>query len=182
MIWFSASAGERPRREGGRQLSAVAAWALGMLFVVVGVAVIFAAWRVGPSGSSQDDPPWLAAMAGAIFVLLGAAVINGFAIAGGASADGDLLPGTPLVVRAIQYLLGLGIVGLLTTLFGWVAFAPGQRTFRVSGLPIPGLAANETTGRIAFGVGAVLLGAFFVVLAVVGARRLLRARSLRADD
>jgi hypothetical protein len=120
------------------------------------------------------------ATAGAVFVLAGAAVINGFVIAGGATPDGDLLPGTPMRVRVAQYLLGLGIVGAMTAIFGWIAFGPGTRHFRVSGIPIPGL-AGETEGRIVFGAGAVLMGVFLVAMAVVGARRLLRARAAPAD-
>jgi hypothetical protein len=39
-----------------------------------------------------------------------------------------------------------------------------------------GLADGERAGRTAFGVATVVMGLFLVLLAVVGARRLLRAR------
>jgi drug/metabolite transporter (DMT)-like permease len=156
------------------QLSPTAGILIGALFAIVGAVVIVAAYR-GALVTEAGDPPWLAPAAGAVFILAGAAVINGFVIAGGATAGGDLPPGTPMSVRVVQYLLGLGIVGPMTLIFGWIAFGPGTRRFRVSGIPIPGL-DGETAGRIVFGVGAVLLGAFLVAMAVVGARRLLRAR------
>ena len=157
------------------QLSPVGATAIGLLFVAAGIAVIVAALRsttLGPDG----DPRWLAAAAGAVFVLAGAAVYNGFAVAGGAAPDGDLPPDTPFVVRVIQYLLGLGIVGLMTAIFGWIAFGPGKRSFRITGLAMLGLADGERAGRVAFGIGTVAMGLFLVLLAVIGARRLLRAR------
>jgi len=158
------------------QLSPLTATVIGLLFVVVGIVVIFAAFRTTALNPPDGDPRWLAAAAGAVFVLAGAAVYIGFAVAGGATPDGDLPPDTPFVLRVIQYLLGLGIVGLMTAIFGWIAFGPGTRSFRITGLGMLALADGERAGRIAFGIGAVVMGLVLVLLAAIGARRLLRAR------
>jgi len=155
--------------------SPLTATAIGVLFVTVGIAVIVAAFQSTALGPDAD-PRWLAAAAGAVFVLAGAAFYNGYAVAGGAAPDGDLPADTPFVVRAIQYLLGLGIVGLMTAIFGWIAFGPGKRSFRIIGPALLGLTDEEHVGRAAFGVGTVVMGLFLLLLAVIGARRLLRAR------
>jgi hypothetical protein len=154
--------------------SPLTATAIALLFGVVGIVVIVAALRT--VGRPDGDPRWLAVAAGVIFVLAGAAVYIGFAVAGGATPDGDLPPDTPFVLRVIQYLLGLGIAGLMTAIFGWIAFGPGTRSFRITGLGLLGLADGERAGRIAFGVGTVVMGLFLILLATIGARRLLRAR------
>ena len=156
------------------QPSPLTATAIAFLFAVVGIAVIVAAFRT--LGRPDGDPRWLAVAAGVIFVLAGAAVYIGFAVAGGATPDGDLPSGTPFVIRVIQYLLGLAMVSLMTTIFGWIAFGPGTRSFRITGLGMLGLADGEHAGRIAFGIGTVLMGLFLVLLAVIGAQRLLRMR------
>src|SRR5262245_29841278 len=156
------------------QPSPLTATAIGLLFVVVGIVVIVAAFRTTSLGPPDGDPRWLAAAAGAVFVLAGVAVHIGFAVAGGATVEGDLPRDTPFVLRVIQYLIGLGIVGLLTGIFGWIAFGPGTRLFRITGLGVLGLEGDERVGRIAFGIAAVLMGLFLLLLAVIGARRLLQ--------
>jgi len=157
------------------QLSPTAAVVLGLVVALMGCLVIGIAIGIIPADSTRD-PRWIGVAAGLAFVLAGAAVIVGFAVAGGAAPDGDLPPGTPFGVRLTQYLLGLGIVGLLTAIAVSVAFGPGPRQFNVTGLPFLGPKAGETMGRVVFGFGAVLSAAFFVVLAVVSARRLRRPR------
>jgi hypothetical protein len=157
------------------QRSPKAAVVFGLVFAVAGFLVIGMALRIIPADST-GDPRWIGVAAGLAFVLAGAAIIVGFAVAGGAAPDGDLPPGTPFGVRLTQYLLGLGIVGLLTAIAAWVAFGPGPRQFNVTGLPFLGPKAGEAMGRAAFGIGAVLSAAFFVLLAVVSLRRLRRPR------
>jgi hypothetical protein len=165
------------------QLSPRSAIAFGLLFMAAGVPPILAALDMLPLPLTRGTPAWVGVAAGLLFMLGGAAIINGYAIAGGAGPDGDLPPGTSFGVRLVQYLLGLTICGLFTAIAGWIAFGKGERHFSMSiGLPFltrHGF-ASEWMGRAAFGLGAILVAAFTVVLTVVSVRRLNRARSTRS--
>ena len=116
-------------------------------------------------------------------MLGGAAIINGYAIAGGAGPDGDLPPGTPFGVRLAQYLIGLGICGLLTAIAGWIAFGKGERHFSTT-INLPFITrhgvGNEWMGRAVFGLGAILVAVFGLVLSVVSVRRLRAARRTKS--
>ena len=151
----------------------------GLFSAVVGVAIVLAGMRVLPVAPAPDlqGSPWVVVCAGLIFVFLGAAMIVGFAVVGG--ANGDLPPGTPFGVRVIQYFLGLGIIGSLAAIFTWVAFGPGERQFS-STLVLPFMthgaaASGETSGRVVFGIAAVLIWLFFATFGFLGARHLFRA-------
>ena len=150
---------------------------IGVLFVAAGVVPILGGLGLIDIHPANGTPGWMAVCAGAVFVLAGAAVINGYAIGGGATADGDLPANTPFGVRLVQYVLGLGMVGLMTALSGWIAFGPGERQFSTSiGVPFASLESSSSgvAGRIGFGVGTVLMAAFFVGLALKAARQLRR--------
>jgi len=153
--------------------------AFGLLCAAVGVVIILAGVGVLPLAPAPDvqGSPWVVVCAGLMFVFAGAALIVGFAVAGGTGPDGDLPTGTPFGVRLIQYLLGLGTVGSLTAIFTWVAFGPGERHFS-STVVLPfmarGVASGETSGRVVFGIAAVLIWLFLVSFGFIGARRLFR--------
>jgi len=103
-------------------------------------------------------------------------MIVGYAVAGGVKPDGDLPAGTPRGVRVTQYLLGLGIISALGAVTTWVAFGPGSRAFTVT-LPFVGRGpGDETVGRAAFGIGAVLMWIFLVVFVMISVRRIRRDR------
>lgn len=154
-----------------------AAVAYGLICAALGVAIVLAGLGVLPSKGPPNAPPWLVVCAGLSFVLMGAALIVGFALAPGRSPDGDVLPGTPFAVRAIQYFLGLGLVGSMTAICTWIAFGPGERHFS-SSVSLPFIAhrgaSGETSGRIMFGIAAVLCWIFLISGGVSGARRLFR--------
>jgi len=158
---------------------------MGLLFAGFGVLPILGSLGIVPLRNELGVPGWVGVCTGLLFVLAGAGIINGYAVAGGAGADGDLPRGTPFAVRLIQYLLGLGVAGLLTTIIGWVAFGPGERRFSIS-LYVPFLAerwaGDDTFGRLAFGIGAALMFAIFVALAIVGAKRLRRSSKPRRHE
>jgi hypothetical protein len=157
----------------GKQLSRGGAVAIGLACAGMGVFVMLMAFGVIGRGSLDDAPPWVGVCAGLVFVLGGAAVIVGYAIADGAAPDGDLPPGTPFGIRLAQYLLGLGIVASLASIATWVAFGEGPRKFTGSGSLGTG-PVGDTAGRIVFGVGAVLVWGFLLLLGIVGAKRLRR--------
>ena len=156
-------------------LSPRAAVAVGTAVSGMGVLIVLLAVGIIPGAeASLEAPRWMVATAGLAFVLAGAAVIVGYAVAGGAAPDGDLPPGTPRWVRVTQSLLGLGIIVSLAAVGTWVAFGPGPRSLSVT-LPFVGRGpGDETVGRVAFGIGAVLMWIFLVVFVVVSVQRIRR--------
>jgi len=151
--------------------------AVGLAVSAMGALIVLLAVGVIPGGdASLEAPRWVVAAAGLSFVLAGAAIIVGYAVAGGGAPDGDLPPGTPRWVRVSQSLLGLGIIVALAAVGTWVAFARGPRAFSVT-LPFVGRGpGDETVGRVAFGIGAVLMWIFLVVFVVVSVQRIRRNR------
>jgi hypothetical protein len=149
---------------------------LGLVFTAAGVMPILGGLGVIPFKSSPGTPapPWLLLCVGLAFSLAGVAIAFD-ALAGRRRHGRDRFS-----VQLIQYLLGLAMASTLTAPFVWIAFGPGERRFAMT-LYIPFVAereaANEITGRIAFGLGAVMMIAVTVAIATSGARRLLRARA-----
>jgi hypothetical protein len=164
------------------QLTPRSAVLFGLMFMAAGVLPILAALGMLATPLTRGTPAWVGVCAGLLFILGGAAIINGYAIAGGAGPDGDLPPGTTFGVRLVQYVLGLGICGLFTAIAGWIAFGKGERHFSTT-LNLPFLTqhgiGNEWMGRVVFGLGAILVAAFTVVLSVVSVRRLRNARNAK---
>ena len=161
------------------QVSPLWAVIIGLVCTAFGVVMILGGLGVLALTPAADgpSPPWVLVCAGLMFVFVGAAVIVGFAVAGGSGPDGDLPAGTPFSVRLIQYVLGLGAVGSMTAVFTWIAFGPGERHFSTTAV-LPFMvhrgASDDTSGRVVFGIGAVLIGIFLLTLGVSGARRLFR--------
>ena len=110
-------------------------------------------------------------------VLAGLAIIVDYGMAGASPVDGSLPDSAPFFLKVTQYVLGLAIVGLMFAVFAWIAFGAGQRQFS-SSISLPFWSSSgrssERSGRIAFGIGAVLMGLFLVLAAVSGAKRLWR--------
>jgi hypothetical protein len=159
---------------------------LGAVLAAGGIVPILAGSGLIPVQPTDGTPGWIVVCAGAVFVLGGAAVINGFAIAGGTAPDGDLPANTPLVVRLAQYVFGLAIIALLTIISGWIAFGPGERRFSTT-IVVPFApwrsSGSGLSGRIAFGVGTLMLAAILVTSAFAVVRRLCRTgRSSRPDQ
>ena len=137
------SRGERPPRAKMTRGQSIFA---GFAFIAAGayplaIGLGFAAARPG----SVHAPLWVVAIAGACFVLVGTVL---------------LVPEKDLPLRG--WLVGLMVTGL-AAIFDWVAFGPGERHFS-GGLSFGGAsmraASGETSGRLAFGIAAVLLDAF----------------------
>jgi hypothetical protein len=66
-------------------------------------------------------------------------------------------------------LLGLGVIVSLGAIFTWVAVGSGKRSFTGNGAIF-----GETGGRIAFGIGAILIWIFLATILFSKARRLIR--------
>jgi hypothetical protein len=159
------------------QLSPRGAIIVGILCMVCGAYPVLAGLGIVHGRPAPGVQPWVVVAAGSMFILAGFAVINGYAVAGGSQANGDLADGAPFAARVTQFVLGTLIVGLMFAVFAWVAFGSGERHFS-SSFSMPGFSSSgqssERSGRIVFGIGAVLIGLFFVFGAVSGAKRLWR--------
>jgi hypothetical protein len=126
---------------------------------------------------TPGTPAWVVVATGGMFVLAGLAIIVDYGMAGASPVDGSLPDSAPFFLKVTQYVLGLAIVGLMFAVFAWIAFGAGQRQFS-SSISLPFWSSSgrssERSGRIAFGIGAVLMGLFLVLAAVSGAKRLWR--------
>lgn len=161
------------------QLSPRMAIFVGLLFILVGLAASpLAAKLVAPGWHPTPDAPPLAVQysIGLIFVLAGFAIILGHGV-GRADANGNLPADPPLWLYVTQQLLVLGIVGTMGALFSWISIGSGPREFTMSTPVGTSPVGNSVIGRIAFGIGAVLFWIFFVAVAVMAARRLLKTPS-----
>jgi hypothetical protein len=152
---------------------------MGLLFIAFACLPIAAA--LGVLGRRPDDaPPWVLVATGLVFALAGCAIIVGYAVAPAVGPDGQLDPSTPFGVQVLQFLLGIGFVISLVSVFAWVAFGGGPRNFTSSvSLPIGTRVSHgdERSGRIAFGVAAILGGLMAVATIVWGVKLFTKARS-----
>jgi hypothetical protein len=78
-----------------------------------------------------------------------------------------------------QYHSWMGAFTFALALAGWIAFGKGERHFSTT-ISLPFLTRHgiggDSMGRAIFGLGAIMVGAFTVVLTVVSVRRLIAAR------
>jgi hypothetical protein len=129
-----------------------------------GIFIVAAGFRLVDLQPARDVPHWIVAVAGAVITLAGVAI---------------LLPQKPSrahdVIGALL-LSGFALIGL------WVGFGPGERAFstRASAgavsIGVPG--EGEWPGRLAFGLGGVLVAA----MAVWAWRRVFRPRDGAGKD
>ena len=118
------------------QVSPRGAVARGLLCDSLDDLIILLALGIVPHARSpRDTPPWVVVSAGLAFVLAGASIIAGEAVAGGVGPGGDLPQGTPFGTQLVQDSRALGSVGLPTAIAFWVAFGPGPKPFKVTGIP-----------------------------------------------
>jgi hypothetical protein len=152
---------------------------VGLLFILLGLAATpLTAKLVAPGWHpAAGGPPLLVQYSfGLIFVLAGFAIIIGYSV-GRVDANGNLAADAPLWLYVTQQLLILGIVGTMGALFSWISIGSGPREFTMSTPLGTSPVGNSVIGRIAFGFGAVLFWIFFVAVAVIAARRLLKTPS-----
>ena len=145
------------------QLTRRRAITIAILCLACGVGPVLGAIGVGPFHLSPGVPPWMGAAAG------------------GTNADGSLPPNTPSPIRFIQTASGLGIVVVMGAMATWIAFGRGERHFsQTVVLPFTAYHAGsgELSGRIAFGIAALLIWAIVVTGTVAALKKhLARLRS-----
>ena len=118
---------------------------MGAAFVLAGLYPLAVAIGVAhPAPATVHAPLWVVGLAGACFVLVGTAF---------------LAPRDDVRMRGL--VVGLTVTSL-AIIFDWIAFGPGERHFS-GGISFVGAAvrtSDETAGRVAFGIAALLLDAF----------------------
>jgi hypothetical protein len=147
----------------------------GGIFVAVGLPIVLIGSGMLPVNPRDVHAPlWVIGCVGLAFVAAGSSVAIG-AASPTSTRDGSLPPDAPLPLRLLQYALSLVVVAGLATVGSWVAFGTGERKFKSSisafGVSHSG-AGDEWTGRVIFGVGAVLCWLFLILVARQGWRRL----------
>ena len=142
-----------------RNLSTVGAVLMAMAFLATGAAILalaFGAIAVDPARLSA--PRWVIASAGAMFVAGGFVPLS---LSCGFSAW-------------VNHLVGLIAAASLGAVLNWIAFFPDERHFTgittLFDLHLPVNSGGEMTGRVLFGLFALLLDA----IVVTGLWRLLR--------
>jgi hypothetical protein len=153
---------------------------VGLLVMAFGVFTILGAFGVVPVTVAPDlrGSEWVIVCAGVSILLIGLAFIVGLTARSSTWIS--------LRIQLIQYLIGLGIVGLFTGVFTWIAVGPGPRHFAMA-IAIPFMTSrsqgSEIPGRIMFGFGAALLWLMLIGVGVSGARKLIRSyRRSRSGD
>jgi hypothetical protein len=144
----------------GQDPSRAGALLMSLAFLAVGAAVIALAAGWIPSDPRRfESPRWVVGCMGVAFF-----------------AGGLLTLGATFSLPTwFNQLVGLAMAGPFAMVFNWIAFFPGERHFS-GGVSFLGLhqsvATSDTTGRIMFGLGALLAD-----LLVVGAIwRIVRGR------
>lgn len=137
---------------------ALIASAIGLFYVVLSI--------VGPTHPKPGAAPaWIGVVCGLMFFVGGCTVLLQLLF-----KDKSASTGTTTAWLALVYkVLGLAIVIGLGTVATWVAFGPGERHFTGSGAFL-----GEKGGRIAFGIGAVLIWTVVAGNVYAGLAQLLR--------
>ena len=132
---------------------ALIAAAIGLFYVVVSI--------VGPTHPKPGAAPaWIGVVCGLMFFLGGSAVLVQTLFGGKDPSTGNPVSGAPPWLTLAYKMVALTIVLGLGVIATWVAFGPGERTFTGSGAFL-----GEKAGRIAFGIGAVLIWSVVATMA-----------------
>jgi multisubunit Na+/H+ antiporter MnhB subunit len=141
---------------------------VGLLVTAVGLFIVLMV--LGVVGEPPKRPPktpiWVAVLAGGLFLVAGLAVLLNALT--GRDPEAELPPSAPFWLRLLQVLIGVVMFASFALIGSWIAFGPGPRNF---GTNIPFLAsgvANEIAGRCAFGIGAILIWACTLLVALAG--------------
>ena len=139
--------------DGEREMSPRSSILLGIVLAVVGLGIVAAA-RWAPERSFHA-PRWVLASGGGAFLFFGSYLAVIYALGYDPRRGEETLP--PPLVQLAFFLPGMTFLALP---FHWVAFAPGPRAFSGSvSLPFISVSGRygALSGRILFGIGAVLM-------------------------
>jgi hypothetical protein len=151
--------------------------AFGGIFALVGAYIVSISLGLLPSNPDNFKAPRLVvAVAGMVFFLAGVWV----AFQSGLGAWGADTP----FAKWMQYILVLVIMTLFASIFIWVGFGPGERSFQTStsiGPVTTSGTGSEGEGRCVFGGFGVLAGFATLVYAVRQGMKLLNGGQARAE-
>src|SRR5215471_8533403 len=140
-----------------RPLSKRGSILLGLVVAALGIGIVLLSFFASPE--KFQAPRWVVACVGGAFLFFGG-WIAALYILGYDPKRPETLPSP-----AVQLAVFVPGMLLFAAPFHWVAFGPGPRQFSTT-VSIPFLAVHKTGGamggRIAFGVGAVLMDAILV--------------------
>ncbi len=133
-------------------------WLFALAFWMAGIAIIGVALGFIPVAPQDIHAPrWIVGAAGVTFIAGG---IAPFSAQWGPSSK-------------LSQIIGAAVVLPLTLVANWAAFGPGERQFSgglTLGIVAVSQQSSELSGRIAFGIGAVLLDVLIVAIVVRGLR------------
>ena len=145
-----------------RQATSLELLLIGLLAIAMGALAMLAVSGFLPSRGA-NAPLWVGIAGGMIFVFAGGALVLRW-LAGGNADEAELPQSSPRWLRASYYLIGLACFGTLAAIGSWIAFGPGERAFTMTS-PFGSGPGDPWTGRIAFGVGALVSWLFFILAA-----------------
>jgi hypothetical protein len=163
--------GDRGRLPAGeRILSKNGSIATGLGIAAVGTAIVALA-IFGPA-DKFDAPRWVVGAVGGAFLFFGGWTAVVYALGFDPRRPDDTLPSPGL-----QLLFFVPGMSLFAAPFHWVAFGPGPRRFSTT-FSLPFMAvrsgSGETSGRLVFGIGAILVDLLIVAIVVRLARKMVR--------
>jgi hypothetical protein len=144
--------------------------AIGVYFILVSLGVL----PIPGGEKNLHGPLWILFCVGLVFLLGGLGVLAPAAATGEVRNDGELPAGSPQWLRVAQYLLGLALFASFALIGTWIAIGGGTRSFTIGGGFFETSGGGEIVGRVAFGLGAVIVWLCLLGFAVKGARKLLR--------
>jgi len=158
---------DAPSGDAGRAMSPRAAIGTGALVAAVGIAIL--ALSVWAPGDKFQAPRWVVAAIGGAFVFFGGWTAIVYAMGYDPKRGDETLP--PPLVQLAFFAPGLT---LFAVPFHWVAFGPGPRAFS-GGVSLPFVTISrgtgELSGRIWFGIGAILIDLLIVGVSIKLIRR-----------
>ncbi|HEY6928253.1 MAG TPA: hypothetical protein VJA66_01130 [Thermoanaerobaculia bacterium] len=161
-----------------RPLSRKASILVGIICAGAGIAIVLVSIFADSKGFRA--PRWVVASAGGAFLFFGGWTAALYAMGYDPRRSEETLPSP-----AVQLAVLIPGLALFAAPFHWVAFGPGPRQFSTSWSLPPftvGGSSGSTTGRIAFGVGALVVDALLVASVVRLVRQMLRGRAIRASS
>ena len=126
------------------QQSPAGRYGIAAVCLLAGAAVVALATGIIPSDEAKFNAPhWVVGACGGVFMLAGIMIL------------------VPPAMLRVQYFFGAVLLSMFASVFGWIAFGPGEREFSGSmsvGVITSTAQPSASSGRIVFGIAAVLIG------------------------